>query len=142
MEQVVSAVLSALGVTIVVMLARQQRAMAADRVQQQLFASREAARLIDGQLRITALLDTIHTLVNSNMTAAMQAEWDALYGQLALMDEVIELKRVAGREPSPQALEAVQGVQAKLTKLSAELRAHGHVPGIARFPEAPPPAAD
>ncbi len=66
-------------------------------------------------------LDTIHTLVNSNMTAALQAEFDATVREEAMMQEVIELKRAAGREPSETAQAALITTRAKIAELSANL---------------------
>ena len=66
-------------------------------------------------------LDVIHTLVNSNMTAAMQAELDATTRELAMMGEVIELKRVAGREPNVQALAAIEATKSRISELTAAL---------------------
>ena len=66
-------------------------------------------------------LDVIHTLVNSNMTAAMQAELDATVRELAMMNEVIALNRAAGREPSKEALGAIVDTGAKIAELRAAL---------------------
>lgn len=40
-------------------------------------------------------IDVVHTLVNSQMTSAMQAEYDATVRELALMVEVGEMRHVA-----------------------------------------------
>lgn len=66
-------------------------------------------------------LDVIHKLVNSNMTAALQAERDATVRELAMMQEVIDLKRVAGHEPSPEALEAIVATKSKISELETTL---------------------
>lgn len=66
-------------------------------------------------------LDVIHTLVNSNMTAAMQSEFDATVRELAMMKEVINLKGAAGLSPTPEALSAVTSTEAKLQELAAAL---------------------
>lgn len=62
-------------------------------------------------------LDVIHALVNSNMTAAMQSEHDATVRELAMMMEVIELKRAAGREPSVEAIAAIESTRRKIVEL-------------------------
>jgi len=66
-------------------------------------------------------LDVIHTLVNSNMTAAMQSEYDATVRELAMMREVLELKEAAGREPGPEAQAAIAATEVKLAELAAAL---------------------
>jgi hypothetical protein len=66
-------------------------------------------------------LDLIHTLVNSNMTAAMQSEFDAVVRELAMMREVITLNRAAGREPSLDTLAAIKSTEDKITELRAAL---------------------
>jgi hypothetical protein len=63
----------------------------------------------------------IHTLVNSNLTAAVDAQLTALDGQLVLMERVIELDREAGREPTAQALSALEPIRAKVTELRTTL---------------------
>ena len=89
----------------------------------------EAARLLlaanervaaDTQ-EVKVKLDVIHTLVNSNMTAAMQAELDATIRELAMMREVIALNQAAGRQPSIGALAAVEATAEKIAELTATL---------------------
>lgn len=66
-------------------------------------------------------LDVIHTLVNSNMTAAMQAELDAIRREIVMMREVVALNLAAGREPTVEALAAIEATQVKITTLEAQL---------------------
>lgn len=66
-------------------------------------------------------LDTIHTLVNSNMTAAMQAELDARAGQLVTMKEIIALRREHGADPTPEASAAVTAATERIRELQANL---------------------
>lgn len=66
-------------------------------------------------------LDVIHTLVNSNMTAAMQAEYDATVRELAMMREVIALKKVAGHQPSAEAVNALTATETKIAEMRASL---------------------
>jgi hypothetical protein len=70
---------------------------------------------------VSGKLNTIHTLVNSNMTASMQAELDATVRELAMMHEVIDLKRINGHDPTPAALEAVAFTEGKIADLRARL---------------------
>jgi len=89
----------------------------------------EAARLLlDANERVAKTaqvtngkLDVIHTLVNSNMTAAMQAEYDATVRELAMMREVLALKEAAGGSPGPESEAAIAATEAKLAQLAAAL---------------------
>ena len=89
----------------------------------------EAARLLlennervaQTQLETNGKLDVIHTLVNSSMTAAMQSEFDAVTRELAMMREVVELKRATGMEPSTAALAAIDVTETKLSELADAL---------------------
>ncbi len=75
----------------------------------------ENTRITNGKL------DVIHMLVNSNMTAAMQNEHDAVIRELAMMREVIDLKRAAGQEPSIEVLAAIEATEAKIAELKIVL---------------------
>lgn len=66
-------------------------------------------------------LDTIHGLVNSNLTTALQSQYEAKISELALMREVIDLKEVAGRKPSIETLAAADAIEAKIKELRATL---------------------
>lgn len=66
-------------------------------------------------------LDVIHTLVNSNLTASMQSEYDATKRELAMMLEVIALKKAAGLEPSIDALAAVDATKVRIGELNSKL---------------------
>jgi hypothetical protein len=89
----------------------------------------EAARLLLDENRKVAdradqtieKLDIIHTLVNSNMTAAMKAEMDATVRELALMREIVAMKKTSGQEPSVETLAAIEATGAKIAELSASL---------------------
>lgn len=66
-------------------------------------------------------LDVIHDLVNSNLTAAMQAELDALETSAAMMREVIDLKKAAGRPPAQETIIALQAIDAKIAALKTAI---------------------
>jgi len=66
-------------------------------------------------------LDVIHTLVNSSMTAAMQAELDATTRELAMMHEIVELKEAAGRKPLPVAERAITLTEGRIAELEHQL---------------------
>lgn len=74
------------------------------------------------QAAFNGKLDVIHILVNSNMTAAMQAEYDATFRELAMMREVMELKKNAGLEPTLDVLTAINATQVKLAELAVALQ--------------------
>jgi hypothetical protein len=67
-------------------------------------------------------LDTIHILVNSNMTKAMQAELDATRRDLASLREVARLNEEAGRPRSEEAHGVIEETALRIAKLDAELR--------------------
>jgi hypothetical protein len=89
----------------------------------------EAAQLLavnTAEVAATALeskktLDTIHTLVNSNLTASMQAEFNATVREAAMMQEVIDLKRAAGVEPTIETLATLESTKSRISELSAAL---------------------
>lgn len=66
-------------------------------------------------------LEVIHTLVNSNMTAAMDAELHATEREYAMMLEVIDLKKTAGVEPTRTVLDQVAATEAKIAELRATM---------------------
>jgi mannitol-specific phosphotransferase system IIBC component len=66
-------------------------------------------------------LDQIHTLVNSNLTAAMESELGAHKAGLVLMQEMVDLKRLSGKSPSAESLEAIKITGAKVAELRAQL---------------------
>jgi hypothetical protein len=78
-------------------------------------------RVAQTQAETNGKLDVIHTLVNSNMTAAMQSEFDAVSRELAMMREVAALKQAAGQEPSAETTAAIGATEAKLHELDAAL---------------------
>jgi hypothetical protein len=76
-----------------------------------------AARLDDTNSK----LDVIHGLVNSTLSAALQSELDALVTSLAMMREVMDLKKSGGREPAEEAVIALQATEAKIAELKVTL---------------------
>lgn len=88
-------------------------------------ATAEAAHLLKVNTKAVAetaaethnQLKVIHTLVNSTLTAAIKAQYDATMRELAMMREVIDLKRKSGHEPSEDALAAVKATEATIAEL-------------------------
>ena len=67
-------------------------------------------------------LDVIHTLVNSNMTAALQDQLDETKARIVVLKEVIALRVDAGKAPDPDALGVLAAAEEKAQKLGADLR--------------------
>jgi hypothetical protein len=78
-----------------------------------------AARLYQNETN--GKLDVIHVLVNSNMTAAMRSELEAVTRELAVMREMIALRKEQGREPSAETLAAVAIVEARIFRLALQI---------------------
>jgi hypothetical protein len=66
-------------------------------------------------------LKAIHTLVNSDMTAARSGELAQNRLLLVALKKVIELDRAAGRPPTKDDREAVTGVELRIAELEAVL---------------------
>lgn len=77
-------------------------------------------------------LDVIHTLVDGSLTASMKSEFHATRRELVMMKEVMELKKDAGREPSPETLTAIQFTEEKVLELQEALAARIQLNGVAR----------
>ena len=80
-----------------------------------------AEKVVHASNRANEKLEEIHVLVNSNMTEHMQAEADGMVRELAMMLEVIELNKAAGRRPSEEALSSVETTRTKIAELEAQL---------------------
>lgn len=65
----------------------------------------------------TDRLNTVHFLVNSNLTAHYESKLATLKISLALAKEVAELQRTAGREPSPGTLATIQATEVEIAEL-------------------------
>ena len=90
----------------------------------------EAARVRDGHAEKLAAavaksvddkLDVLHGLANSTLSAAIESELGALETSLAMMNEVIDLKKAAGIEPTREAIIAMQATEANIAELRATL---------------------
>ncbi len=82
---------------------------------------RSNERVAESTKITNAKLDTIHTLVNSNMTAAMQAELDATVRERAVIIELVHLKKDIGQENTVEALAALKAAEEKIEELTAVL---------------------
>jgi hypothetical protein len=62
-------------------------------------------------------LDVVHSLVNSQLQAALAAEHDALEGQLTLITELIELRKTQGASPSEETIKTIEKITQRLDEL-------------------------
>jgi hypothetical protein len=93
-----------------------------------LHAARAAELLLADNKKVAATtalvitkLDVVHTLVNSTLTEAMQSEYEAVKRELVLLNEIVALNKVAGREPSNAALLEISQAEIKIGELSQAL---------------------
>lgn len=68
-----------------------------------------------------AQLNQIHTLVNSNMTAAKQGELNARIDNFALLNQLSDVKSKFGFAPSPEITSMIEATKKKIDYLTAEL---------------------
>jgi multidrug efflux pump subunit AcrA (membrane-fusion protein) len=66
-------------------------------------------------------VERVHTLVNSDKTAAMQRDLDGHEEKLVLLREIVDLKHAAGGEPQPQTLGAIAATEQRILALHEEL---------------------
>ncbi len=98
--------------------AAEAEARAADSARLLLAVNRE---VVEATTVTNGKLDVIHGLVNSNLTTAMQAEYDATVRTLALMREVVALRREAGADPSVDAIAAIAATETRVAELKLAL---------------------
>jgi hypothetical protein len=67
-------------------------------------------------------LDQIHTLVNSNMTAAMESELEARRASFILLQETIELKIKIGIPETEESKNQVSALKQQISELESKLR--------------------
>ncbi len=85
-------------------------------------AAKEVARVAaQGQNETTMQLKQIHTLVNSDMTAARLAELNQSRVSLHLLKRLAHLDTVAGREPDEADQLAIKETEARIVELEAIL---------------------
>jgi hypothetical protein len=75
----------------------------------------EAAAVLLG--RINAQADRIHTLVNSDMTAARQEELDQAEATIIVLERVLRVARLKGIGPEPEDVEALEAARTRRDKL-------------------------
>lgn len=65
--------------------------------------------------------DQVHTLVNSNLTAAMEAQLEALEGKLIVQVQMHEYKKEAGKKLEPEAIASMEETTRKIADLKKSL---------------------
>jgi len=92
---------------------------------------REAARLVviakDELAKTSAAtnskLDVIHTLVNGDVTAAIQDSLNSVVRELAALTKLRESRRAVGKKPSQETSAAIARAEAKIAELRATINA-------------------
>lgn len=79
--------------------------------------------IAESNLGIASTVDVIHELVNSNMTQAIQSEYDATVREGVLMRELIAVHAADGRAPEAETLAALTTTDQKITELRGVLDA-------------------
>lgn len=69
----------------------------------------------------TARLDQIHTLVNSNLTSALQGELDSRRENLVLLESAIQSQRALGHEPSADTEAIISGAKLRIAELNTTI---------------------
>jgi hypothetical protein len=94
-----------------------------DVVAQRLYA--DNAKVAQVAAETSGKLDVIHGLVNSNLTQEMKGKRDLAVVNLALLKEVVELKKRTGITPTDASLRAIDMTTAMVAELNAILTARG-----------------
>ena len=82
----------------------------------------DAAKLAaDSNKNQTAKLEQIHTLVNSNLTAALENELDARQTTLTILTEVEESKKAQGIQPTANSPVLIEFTRKKVAELTSQL---------------------
>jgi hypothetical protein len=89
-----------------------------------------AARLLLANSKTNGKLDIIHTLVNSNMTAAIQGEYDGSKREVILLEQLIKNEQEDGKEPPTDLLAATDAAKQKIVKLGSALEDREKQAGI------------
>lgn len=102
--------------TILLLANTKDTKLTAEMTKELLGAQKDAAEIVD------AKLNQIHTLVNSNLTAAMESELSAHKANRALLVEAVEAKQALGQDPDEETLGMINTVKVKIAELEAKLR--------------------
>lgn len=81
-------------------------------------AQKKAARVTADNAELTgSKLDVIHTLVNSQLSTALENELEALKREQAIIAEMLEMKKAQGLKPSKEALVAMEKSKVRIAEL-------------------------
>ena len=97
-----------------------QVAVTAAEVARQIVKSNEL--VVSGIDASNSKLDVVHTLVNSQMTTALESELGATERQLALMHELSAMRAGAGLVPSQESDIAIHATEEKIVRLKSDLK--------------------
>jgi hypothetical protein len=71
--------------------------------------------------KVGETVEVVHTLVNSDKTAAMQRELDDKRNALVMLREINRLQALAGGEPTEESLGAISATKSRIESLTAEM---------------------
>lgn len=94
-----------------------------------------AEATIMARTEVNDKLDTMHTLLNSSIsskTRALQRELDSTLRELALMIELLDIKRSIGKEPTAESLAAISVAEHSISDLRADLQARHEAEAAAK----------
>jgi len=98
--------------------AKEAAALVAAELQKSTEMAQESARVQQGKLDdLSAQTQRIHTLVNSDMTAARQEELDQAESLIVVLQRVIQLARDKGLMPDPSDVDALERTQRRRDQL-------------------------
>jgi uncharacterized Fe-S cluster-containing radical SAM superfamily protein len=92
-------------------VARRVKQVALDQAQQ-------AVDTVAGLKSNSQKLDVVHSLVNSQLQAALQAEHDALVAQLVLIRELVAVRTGEGTGPFPETLATIERISTRVNELA------------------------
>jgi hypothetical protein len=79
------------------------------------------AKVLPGLRRNAAQLEIIHTLVNSTLTAALQAELDSTRREAMLLRELMSMREDAGQTITDEQRQALSSVRVRISELSQSM---------------------
>jgi len=90
-----------------------------DTATDEIFKNRQAT--VDSASVTNEKLDKIHGLVDGTMSTAIQSELDATKRELAMMNELIEMRKAHGQEPTRIALDALASTSGRIVELTKQM---------------------
>jgi hypothetical protein len=70
----------------------------------------------------TKTLNTIHALVNSTLSASIREAMEATQREIAVMNEVVDLRKRSGLDVTPETVAALARARERVSELAMELR--------------------